>query len=136
MDKPARRSPPPFPAPARHRPHAPPRGPAPAPAHAPEPPPAATPPRHDLEIGTEPVLGSRLLERVVGSEQRRWPGVAMHLELPGELDPVIGEDIYVEQVIRNLVGNAAKYSPQGTVVDILTEQDEDEVTVRVLDRGP
>jgi len=92
--------------------------------------------RHDLEIGTEPVLVSRLLERVVGSEQRRWPGVTMHLELPGELDPVIGEDIYVEQVIRNLVGNAAKYSPQGTVVDILTEQVEDEVTVRVLDRGP
>jgi K+-sensing histidine kinase KdpD len=92
--------------------------------------------RHDLEIGTEPVLVSRLLERVVGSEQRRWPGVSMHLELPGKLDPVIGEDIYVEQIIRNLVGNAAKYSPPGTVVDILTEQGDEEVTVRVLDRGP
>ena len=92
--------------------------------------------RHDLEIGTEPVLVSRLLERVVTSEQRRWPGISMHVELPVKLDPVIGEDIYVEQVIRNLVGNAAKYSPQGTVVEIVAEQAEEEVTVRVLDRGP
>jgi signal transduction histidine kinase/transcriptional regulator with GAF, ATPase, and Fis domain len=92
--------------------------------------------RHDLEIGTEPVLVSRLLERVVGSEQRRWPGVSMRVTLPPKLDPVIGEDIYVEQVIRNLVGNAAKYSPQGTAVDIVAEQLDEEVTVRVLDRGP
>ena len=57
-------------------------------------------------------------------------------ELPAKLDPVIGEDIYVEQIIRNLVGNAAKYSPQGTKVRIVAEQVEEEVTVRVLDRGP
>ena len=60
----------------------------------------------------------------------------MHLVVPPELEPVIGEDIYIEQIVRNLVGNAAKYSPAGTVVDVLAEANGEEVQVRVLDRGP
>jgi two-component system sensor histidine kinase KdpD len=53
-----------------------------------------------------------------------------------ELDPVIGEDNYVEQVVRNLVANAAKYSPAGSIVEVFAERDGDEISVRVLDRGP
>lgn len=92
--------------------------------------------RHDLELGTEPVLVSRLLERVVASEEKRWPLTKVEVHVPAELEPVVGEDNYVEQVVRNLVANAAKYSPAGATVEVSAERDGDEISVRVLDRGP
>jgi two-component system sensor histidine kinase KdpD len=92
--------------------------------------------RHDLDLGREPVLVSRLLERVVESERKRWPLAKVQVSVAPELDPVIGEDNYVEQVVRNLVANAAKYSPAGSIVEVFAERDGDEISVRVLDRGP
>jgi signal transduction histidine kinase len=92
--------------------------------------------RHDLKLGAEPVLVSRLLERVVASEQKRWPLTKVEVHVPAELEPVVGEDNYVEQVVRNLLSNAAKYSPPGATVEVSAERDDEEVCVRVLDRGP
>jgi GAF domain-containing protein len=92
--------------------------------------------RNDLEVGSEPVLVIRLLERVVASEQKRWPLIAFRLDVSQELEPVVGEDNYVEQIVRNLLGNAAKYSPAGSIVAVTAERHGDEIVVRVLDRGP
>ncbi|HEU4673860.1 MAG TPA: GAF domain-containing protein [Candidatus Limnocylindrales bacterium] len=93
--------------------------------------------RNDLEIGREPVLVSRLAERVVASERAHWPLVEFRLRLPAMLPTAVGEDNYVEQVLRNLIGNAGKYSPTGSTVDIEAATTADgEVVVRVLDRGP
>jgi GAF domain-containing protein len=92
--------------------------------------------RHDLDLGREPVLVSRLLERVVESERKRWPLAKVQVRVAPELEPVIGEDNYVEQVVRNLVANAAKYSPAGSIVEVFAERDGEEISVRVLDRGP
>lgn len=92
--------------------------------------------RHDLEVASEPVLLSRLIERVVASEMKRWPVMEAKVALPVELDPVAGEDNYVEQILRNLIGNAAKYSPAGSTIDIVVEPEGDEVAVRICDRGP
>ncbi|MEO8571248.1 MAG: GAF domain-containing protein [Chloroflexota bacterium] len=91
--------------------------------------------RHDLDLGREPVLVSRLLERVVDSERKRWPLAKVRVRIAPELEPVIGEDIYVEQVVRNLVANAAKYSPPDSTIEVSAERFDDEVQVRVLDRG-
>ncbi len=92
--------------------------------------------RHDLEVAREPLLLSRLLERIVDSERRRWALVDIRLDVVGDLDPVGGEDNYVEQVVRNLVGNAAKYSPAGSTIEVRAEPEADGVAVRVLDEGP
>ena len=92
--------------------------------------------RHDLELGREPILVNHLITRVVASEQRRWPLVTFKLDVGNGLPTVMGEESYVEQVVRNLVGNAAKYSPTHGHVEILAEQRDGGVAVRVLDRGP
>jgi two-component system, OmpR family, sensor histidine kinase KdpD len=42
----------------------------------------------------------------------------------------------VEQIIRNLVGNGAKYSPNGATVTIEAELVDDFVDLRILDEGP
>ena len=91
-----------------------------------------------LEIGNEPVLLQRVLPAVVRSEQGRWPTGRFELELPFDLPPVAGEATYVEQVVRNLLANAMKYSGNDAVVRILVEVASSgaEVKVRVLDAGP
>jgi signal transduction histidine kinase len=92
--------------------------------------------RGDLRIADEPVLVSRMLERIAASEQRRWPEVRFDVDVTPGLGPAAGEDNYVEQIVRNLLGNAAKYSPAGTVVELQARAEDAEIAVRVLDRGP
>ncbi len=88
------------------------------------------------EIGWEPVLLQRLLPRIVSSEEARWPGVTFDLVVTPALATVSADPTYVEQVIRNLLSNAAKYGGAGSTVTILAEAGDDEVLVRVLDDGP
>jgi signal transduction histidine kinase len=48
----------------------------------------------------------------------------------------VADPTYVEQVVRNLLSNAAKYGGADATVDIVLEAGEDEVLVRILDDGP
>jgi signal transduction histidine kinase len=88
------------------------------------------------EIGLEPVLFQRLVPRVVESEQDRWPGVTFAVDIAPGLPTVSADPTYVEQVIRNLLSNAAKYSGAGSTVTAIVATREDEVVVRILDDGP
>ncbi len=88
------------------------------------------------DIGMEPVLLQRLLPRVVASEEYRWPAVSFALWIEPDLRTVAGDPTYVEQVIRNLLSNAAKYGGAGSSVTIRAAAAGDEVTVRILDDGP
>jgi PAS domain S-box-containing protein len=88
------------------------------------------------EIGWEPVLVQRLLPRVVQSEDGRWPGVTFALEVESGLPTVSADPTYAEQVVRNLLTNAAKYGGMGSTVTVQAEAGRHEVIVRVLDDGP
>lgn len=88
------------------------------------------------EIGWEPVLIQRLLPRVVQSEDGRWPGVTFAMEIEPGLPTVSADPTYVEQVVRNLLSNAAKYGGMDSTVAIRAEAGDREVIVRVLDNGP
>jgi signal transduction histidine kinase len=88
------------------------------------------------DVGNEPVLLQRLLPSVVRSEQARWPGVSFELRLPGGVPTVSADPTYVEQVVRNLLSNAAKYGGPGSTVQTTVEAIGDEVAVRILDDGP
>lgn len=88
------------------------------------------------EIGREPVLVQRLLPGVVQSEDGRWPGVDFQLQIASGLPTVAADPTYVEQVVRNLLSNAAKYGGINSTVVIQAERGEGEVIVRVLDDGP
>lgn len=88
------------------------------------------------EVGNEPVLLQRLLPGVIRSEVARWGGVEFELDLPAGLPAVIADPTYVEQVVRNLLSNAAKYGGAGTHVLVTAREAGEEVTVRILDDGP
>ena len=88
------------------------------------------------EIGWEPVLMQRVVPRVVQSEEGRWPGVTFTLAIAPALPTVSADPTYVEQVIRNLISNAAKYGGAGSSVTISVEASGEEVLTRVQDDGP
>jgi PAS domain S-box-containing protein len=87
------------------------------------------------EISWEPVLMQRVLPGVVKSEEERWPGVDFRLDIGPSLPTVSADPTYVEQVIRNLLSNAAKYGGGSTIV-VSASAGDGEVIVRVLDDGP
>jgi PAS domain S-box-containing protein len=93
-------------------------------------------PDRGSDVGTEPVLLQRLLPSVIASEDGRWPGVTFEAVVPPGLPTVIADPTYVEQVVRNLLSNAAKYGGPGAAVTTRVEPLDHEVVVRILDDGP
>ena len=77
--------------------------------------------RGAIERVDDPVVVQRVVERVVRSEQQRWPGVTFVAETSARAT-ARGDDTYVEQVMRNLLSNAAKYSPAGSTVRAIVDE--------------
>jgi signal transduction histidine kinase len=90
--------------------------------------------RGSVDIARDPVALGHVLRRAVEAEAARWPTRRFVLDVPADLPLVLGEEIYIEQVVRNLLTNAAKYSDPGSSIVVEARADED-VTVRVLDEG-
>lgn len=84
----------------------------------------------------DPVLVHHLARRVVAYEAERWPAARFELEMPGTLPAISGDEAYAEQILRNLLSNAAKYGRAGGLVRLVLEHLGSEVVLRVLDEGP
>ena len=92
--------------------------------------------RGRLEVEAEPLEPRRLIERIVAEEAPELPSIRISLDLEPHLPIVAGEATYVEQVMRNLLSNAAKYTPAGTSVVVSARVEPDGVAFRVTDEGP
>ncbi len=92
--------------------------------------------RGRLVIDAEPLQPRRLLERIVAHESPELPSIEIETRLAPDLPVVAGEGTYVEQIVRNLLGNAAKYTPVGTHVVVEARRHDQVVEVRVSDDGP
>jgi K+-sensing histidine kinase KdpD len=90
--------------------------------------------RGTIERADDPVVVQRVAERVVRSEQERWPGIKFVVETSSAFT-AHGDETYVEQIMRNLLSNAAKYSGAGTTVRTIVDETAEGVRVRVLDEG-
>jgi len=79
------------------------------------------------------------LGEIVGSALRRAGRIlARHrveLELASELPMLDVDAVLFEQVLFNLLDNAAKYSPEGTTIRVRSWRDRDSVCLQVLDEG-
>jgi two-component system, OmpR family, sensor histidine kinase KdpD len=76
---------------------------------------------------------------IVGSALRRASKILAHhnveLELASDLPMLDLDAVLFEQVLFNLLDNAAKYSPEGTTIRIQSWRDRDSVCLQVLDEG-
>ena len=91
-----------------------------------------------LGTGTHPEFEPTVLDRVVQGVLDQFR--RLHPDRPIELTSrptliVEADRTYLELLVENLVGNAAKYSPPGEPIDVVIEEGDGEVRVRVLDRG-
>jgi len=92
--------------------------------------------RGRLEVEPEPLEPRRLLEGAVAHEARELSSITVETDLERDLPIVAGEATYIEQIVRNLLGNAAKYAPPGSHVVVSARKRDGLVEVRVSDDGP
>jgi PAS domain S-box-containing protein len=92
--------------------------------------------RGRLEAEAEPLEARRLIDRIVATEAPRLPSITIETRLDVDLPIVAGEATYVEQILRNLLANAAKYTQFGSHVVVAAKREGSTVAVRVLDDGP
>ncbi|MCM8595769.1 two-component system sensor histidine kinase KdpD [Accumulibacter sp.] len=80
------------------------------------------------------------LEEVVGvALQSRASGLAGHtvnIRLPADLPLMYFDAILMERVFCNLLENAAKYTPRGSVITVSARRHSDRVEILVEDNGP
>ncbi len=88
-----------------------------------------------LRIEKQPVLLRRVAERVIEQASLRTRGHRFAVSFPKDF-PVIEADPHrIEQVLRNLVDNAVKYSPEGGLIVVRGEVRPGEVILSVSDQG-
>jgi signal transduction histidine kinase len=86
-------------------------------------------------IEREPHLARRIVEGVVAEHLKRHPLRQIDMEVDAPLTPVLLHRDYFEQVMRNLLSNAEKYSPPNAPIEIRIERDHEYLVVKVMDRG-
>jgi K+-sensing histidine kinase KdpD len=88
------------------------------------------------EVATEPVLVQRLVAKLVASFNQRRPGRQIEVDISDRLEPVAAQPSYLEQILRNLLSNADKYSPAETPIRVEASARGGEIDIAILDRGP
>lgn len=88
-----------------------------------------------LSLAQDPLVLGHIIRRTLKGESARWPSHRFESHLAPHLPMVLGEDLHVGQVLQNLLSNAAKYSPAGSLVEVTAVDEPDGATIRVLDEG-
>ena len=79
-------------------------------------------------VAVAPIL-HRSVEVTIGTcREVKW-------NLPEGVPPVWADEVYYEQIIRNLLINADKYSPAGKPIEIAVQVNDGGVTVEIADHG-
>ncbi len=89
-----------------------------------------------LDVAAEPIVVRNIVQAVVESERARSTRHRFTVAAPPGLPIVLGEEVYVGQVVTNFLSNAAKYSPSGTTVHVALTSEAGGIAVRVTDAGP
>ncbi len=88
-----------------------------------------------LRLTTEPVHLGKLAAKVVAETRGRSERHDFVLAFPSDLPLAEADPLRVEQVLRNLLDNAIKYSPQGGAIEVSGSIRDRMLTVAVRDHG-
>jgi two-component system, OmpR family, sensor histidine kinase KdpD len=80
------------------------------------------------------------LEEVLGSAMQglaiQLAKHSVHIDLPADLPLLEFDAVLMERVFSNLLENAAKYTPEGSRIEIVARNEGDQVSITVSDNGP
>lgn len=88
-----------------------------------------------LKIQPEPVMVPRLVRGVIDEIEHRTRRHRFLVDLPPNLPLIEVDPNRVAQVLRNLLDNALKYSPEGGLIVVRAVVRGDEVVISVADQG-
>ncbi len=94
-----------------------------------------------LEAGTLRIAAKpQTLEHVIATALAQLQTLTVNhqliLDVPRDLPPVYADAERVSQVLTNIVGNAARYSPAQTVITVTAQQVNSMIQIDVTDQGP
>jgi len=94
-----------------------------------------------LEAGTVAIQWEwQSLEELIGAlSNRLQKSLEKHVfrvDVPSEFPLVRGDGLLIQQVLQNLIENAARYSPAGTTIEVSVSLADGEALVQIADRGP
>ncbi|MCC6158701.1 MAG: sensor histidine kinase KdpD [Deltaproteobacteria bacterium] len=94
-----------------------------------------------LESGAvRPNLDWQSVEELVGAAIRRMDrelvGRTVEVEVAPDVPLVKADALLIEQVLLNLLDNAAKHTPPATPIEVALRRDGDAAVVSIADRGP
>lgn len=78
------------------------------------------------------------VEDLIGAALSRFDGnpARLRVDLPADLPLVRMDYALIEQVLMNLLDNAAKYAPPGTPIEVSARLEGEDLLIAVADRGP
>ena len=94
-----------------------------------------------IESGaTMPNTGLNYIGDVAGTALQRASKILLahrvQTDIPADLPMVAIDPVLFEQVLFNLLDNAAKYAPDGTTIRLAARAEEQAVVLQVIDEGP
>jgi signal transduction histidine kinase len=88
-----------------------------------------------LSLKREPVPLATFVSDLLRRSESVLEAERIELSLPEELPPVLADPVRLERILYNLLSNALKYSPPGSLVRLEGWRVEEWVAVAVIDRG-
>ncbi|NNF08237.1 MAG: HAMP domain-containing protein, partial [Candidatus Eisenbacteria bacterium] len=91
--------------------------------------------RRDLQV--KPITMGELVRSSIDEFGSLFSGRELGISISGEVDSIVlGDQIALMQVLRNILGNALKFSPEGSEINVVISKDNGVVRVSLSDRGP
>jgi signal transduction histidine kinase len=87
------------------------------------------------DTNTEPILLQRVLPKLLEGMEELNGARRLSVALEPGLPPVVANQLFVEQVVTNLIRNSEKYSAEGAEIQVRVEGRQDGVAISVADRG-
>jgi PAS domain S-box-containing protein len=93
--------------------------------------------RNKIELQKQRIDAAKLVQRAAGTAR---PVLEKHkhrfeIEVAPEDMPLFADPTRIEQVVVNLLANAAKYTPEGGTVSLRAYPEDDQVVIKVKDTG-
>lgn len=88
-----------------------------------------------LSVSAKPTEVAALVDQARKTFANAGGRHSLHIDLPSDLPPVVADPQRIVQVLNNLLANAARHSPEASVIRIEAVRQDAFVAISVTDRG-